>query len=44
MGVSLTAGVFITEKQKGLLDRNLVEGNSVYMMKSTLDLGLMSEL
>ncbi|EFX79372.1 ABC protein, subfamily ABCH [Daphnia pulex] len=26
MGVSLTAGVFITEKQQGLLDRNLVAG------------------
>jgi hypothetical protein len=28
MGVSLTAGVFITEKQQGLLDRNLVAGNN----------------
>ena len=28
MGVSLTAGVFITEKQQGLLDRNLVAGNT----------------
>ncbi|XP_046651597.1 ABC transporter G family member 20-like [Daphnia pulicaria] len=26
MGVSLTSGVFITEKQQGLLDRNLVAG------------------
>jgi hypothetical protein len=28
MGVSLTAGVFITEKQQGLLDRTLVAGNN----------------
>ena len=32
MGVSLTAGVFITEKQQGLLDRNLVAGNTGFIL------------
>lgn len=28
MAVALTAGVFITERKQGLLDRSLVAGNS----------------
>jgi hypothetical protein len=29
MGVALTAGAFISEKQQGILDRNLVAGNRI---------------